>query len=224
MKTATATPSKVEKLLPALLERSTALTVTTKEEYVTAASFLQEAKGFLLKCDQEFDTGIDQAYQLHKTLVAQKKKYTEPAKQAYAAVNQRRIQFEDIQRREQEAERRRLEEIERKRLEKERDDRAAEAREAGDKKASKEILKEEIVVPEIEVPDTLPDVEVPRTQKRWDIKITDPRAVIKACAAAKPGETAYSAAIPDEVYLRKQAVAQKSAFKVAGAIAFEKVI
>lgn len=51
-----------------------------------ANSLLKGIKGLRLQVDQEFDPGIQQAFQTHRTLVAQKRKWTDPLDQAEKAL------------------------------------------------------------------------------------------------------------------------------------------
>jgi hypothetical protein len=63
----------------AILDKVLAIAVVDQASLTVANGYLLEAKAWLRHCDDEFDKGISEAFAHHRTLVAQKKKWTAPA-------------------------------------------------------------------------------------------------------------------------------------------------
>lgn len=68
----------------AVLVKVKAIAVIDQASLTIVNEYLREAKAWLKKCDEEFDEGIAEANVHHKNLVAQKNKWTAPAKEVEA--------------------------------------------------------------------------------------------------------------------------------------------
>ncbi len=60
--------------------------ITNQDDLTEANSLLKGIKGLRLQVDKEFDPGIQEAFAHHRTLVAQKRKWTDPLDQAEKAL------------------------------------------------------------------------------------------------------------------------------------------
>jgi uncharacterized protein len=70
----------------ALVDNVNALVVRTQADLTVAADYLVAIKTLRKRVEAEFDPGIQEAFQHHRTLVAQKRKWTEPLDKAEATV------------------------------------------------------------------------------------------------------------------------------------------
>jgi hypothetical protein len=177
----------------------------------TANGFLKNIKLLIGKIDDSFDPQIDQAHKLHKSLLAEKKKFTAPLEESERIVKRTIAGYlaeEDRKRREAEAERARIEAEARAEADKKL--RAVEKAEAkGDFAKAEAIAQEAVNVMEakIEAAPVVPDAPVASglsLRKVWKFKIKD--------AALLPREYL----IPDEVKIGRVVRALKDDAKIPG--------
>lgn len=94
----------------AIPERALALVVTDQATLDTAKEFLQTVDILRTRIDESFDPQIAQAHKLHKSLLAEKKKFTDPLDGAKMLVSRKAADYIAEQERiRNEAERKRLE-------------------------------------------------------------------------------------------------------------------
>jgi hypothetical protein len=70
-----------------VLTKARELVITNQDELSAADSFRQDIKALLRTIDDAFDPQIEQAYALHRSLLAKKKEFTGPPLQALEVIN-----------------------------------------------------------------------------------------------------------------------------------------
>jgi hypothetical protein len=176
-----------------------------------ANGFLKNVKTLIGKIDASFDPQIEQAHKLHKSLIAEKKKFTAPLEDAERIVKRTIAGYlaeEDRKRREAEAERARIETEARE--EAERKLKAVEKAEAKGDIAKAEAIAQEAantMAAKIDAAPVIPDAPVASglsLRKVWKFRIID--------AALLPREYL----IPDEVKIGRVIRALKDEAKIPG--------
>ena len=176
------------------------LSVATKEEYESAATFLKDIKVLRKQVKETFDPIVKKASDAHREAVRQRKIHEEPLETAERLIKNKMGYYVQEEERKQREERRRLEEEERKRAieqqkreaeeRKQREEQtindAAELEAAGDTEAA-EILLEDM---EMEVPkemETVRPIQQEKTtvqgistKKSWDYEIINPAMINKS--------------------------------------------
>lgn len=187
------------------------LTVSDQQSLDVANGFLRDVKAIGAKIAETFDPQISKAHELHRSLLAEKKKYTAPLDEAERIVKRTIAGYlaeEDRKRREAEAERARIEAEARAEADKKL--RAVEKAEAKGNFAKAEALAQEavnVMEAKIEEAPVVPDAPVATglsLRKVWKFRIKD--------AALLPREYL----IPDEVKIGRVVRALKGDAKIPG--------
>jgi colicin import membrane protein len=119
-----------------VVSRATALVIVTPDDYSAAANFTKEIKSAQKKVDAFFDPVIESAHKTWKATLAQKATFSDPLKQAEAAVKGKQIAWQAEQERIRQAEQRRLQAEADERARKEREKAEAAARLQREKEAA----------------------------------------------------------------------------------------
>ncbi len=167
----------IEEKSAAIVQQANDIVIDTQESYVVATDFLRNVKTAMKLVDETFDPAIKAAHTAHKTLVSEKKKYSEPLENAERAVKIKMVEYTTKQeriRQEQEAKLR----AELVRQEEER--RLAEAKrlqDAGKVEQAEAIIGQPIVAPPVVLPKAAPSVSGIKQRKVWKWRLTDENAV-----------------------------------------------
>ncbi len=164
--------------------------ITTDQIYLDASNYLKFIARLKAKVVSTFKATKEAAWNTHKTVVAEEKKYLDPLKNAESILKNKLIQFKEEERRRLEEERRRLQEEEEKRARIEAQKRAEEARlqeaqaleDAGEKETAEEILSAPTTEAEIKDNLTIQHITAPVAVKaggvsyrdNWQFEIIDP--------------------------------------------------
>jgi hypothetical protein len=190
------------------------LIVKDDETFLSAGLLLKDIKSYDHEVDEICDPGIKRWYDGHRASVADKKKLTEPLREAEENIKGKLAEYNQKIQDKIEQDRRGREKAAQDKAEKERRDAARLAEKAGDKKAAKEILN----TPLAPVPVAPSTMEIPKVQgvsfrKKWNAEITDIKALIAAVAV---GDAPSSLLKIDEVKLRAFASATRGNMNVPG--------
>lgn len=220
--------------------------IDTDALFHTAGSFLLTIKNVRREIDATFDGPIAAAFAAHKSIVAAKKKHTEPVDEAERIVKGKMADYREKQeaearerQRAAEAEARRVQEEQRKAAEAEAKRQAEEARKAevarlkaeGDKAAAKAAAKAPLVVAPVVLPPPAP-VVVPYVapvqaagisfREKWSATVTDFEAMVRAVA---DGKAPLALLLPNDSMLNRHAAAYKDKSPIPGvAFSMEKVV
>ena len=211
------------------LQNATKTEVLSNEDYDAAGNARKEIKYTLKQIANYWAPKKDQAYQLHKSLVAAEKEMTDPLNRADKIIDQRMGDYRrkvEIARQEAERERQR-QEAETRRLEAEAAAKAAEVQRLADEAAQKEELDDEdvqilqmaqaeavkaeqsvVIMPDVYVPPAA-KVEGISVRKIWKARIVDDSLVPVSVVGVMLRPVDMSA-------LNKLAVASKGGFNCPG--------
>ncbi len=202
------------------LEIASKTIVTCDDDYREAANARKWVKDVVVKIKKYWEPKKDQAYQLHKSLVAAEKEMLQPLEKADKEIDQRMSDYRrEVERKRQEAER------ERRRIEEEARKKAEEAQRLADEAATKEELDDDdveilmiaqqeaeaaqsAVLPFEPAPDVA-KVDGISVRKTWKARVVNDALV--------PVSVAGIVIRPiDQSALNKLAVASKGGFKCPG--------
>lgn len=162
-----------------VLARARGLVITNQDELSVADQFRQDIKALLRSIDDAFDPQIEQAFALHRSLLAKKKEFAGPPLRALEIINPRIAEYmkERDRARLQTERERQIKEQEAKRLAEIAVDKASELVDEGRAAEANAVLKEaalkagEIEASAPEVPEKpLADVSLRTT---WDFEVVD---------------------------------------------------
>jgi hypothetical protein len=108
------TPDEVMKEVVTVEDQAKALKVIDSPSYVAAGELWKTIKGIRAKVAETFDSNIKKAHELHKGLVAEKKRHDAPLDEAERMVKQAMSRYDQEQERNRREEQARLEAIARK--------------------------------------------------------------------------------------------------------------
>jgi murein DD-endopeptidase MepM/ murein hydrolase activator NlpD len=111
------TSDEVMKEVISIEDQAKALKIVSRETYIKAGELWKAIKAIRAKVAETFDGNIKKAHELHKSLVAEKKRHDGPLDEAERMVKRGMSDFDLEQERIRQAEQRRLEEIARKEAE-----------------------------------------------------------------------------------------------------------
>jgi transcriptional regulator of heat shock response len=111
------TSDEVMKEVISIEDQAKALKIVSRETYIKAGELWKTIKAIRAKVAETFDGNIKKAHELHKSLVAEKKRHDGPLDEAERMVKRGMSDFDLEQERIRQAEQRRLEEIARKEAE-----------------------------------------------------------------------------------------------------------
>lgn len=161
----------------ALVERSSAITVTDSASYEMAAEFLKLLKGYRKRVADMFGTLVKAAHTAWKEAVATRKRFDQPANEAEYTVKNRMIAWRQEEqekvRREQAAREAEL----RRKAEEARIAEAEAIQAAGDAQQAEAILDQPIQVAPVAPRPVAPKISGVSIRKKWSFRITDPNAV-----------------------------------------------
>jgi hypothetical protein len=158
---------------PTIVEEARGKTITTQEDLEAVVFFIQEMKRFEKAVDDQSDTGIKKAYDLHRQLIADKKKLKDPFTEAIKIVTPKVNAYNKEQERIRKAEQDLLQKIERERAESEAEKTRKEAEFLADILGEEAPEQEPVIVREVYIPPT-PKVAGSYQVEIWDYEIIDP--------------------------------------------------
>jgi len=162
-----------------VMARARGLVITNQDELSAADQFRQDIKALLRSIDEAFDPQIEQAYALHRSLLAKKKEFAGPPLRALEVINPKIAEYikEQDRARFQKERERQISEQEAKRLAEIAVDKASELVDEGRAAEANAVLKEaalkagEIEASAPEIPEKpLADVSLRTT---WDFEVVD---------------------------------------------------
>lgn len=224
-----------------IVRDANALQVQDKASFERADAMLDMLKEQKRRIEAFFEDDIKRAYATWNGLTSKRKAYTDPLDSAIKVVSERWYTFKKAEERKAAEERaaieRELQARERERLQKEADERAAEAKrleeealaatsrdaaleleaQAQETQAQAEQLT--VAAASVQAPviqhasANLPDQTKNSGREKWNFRVLDKVALIKAVAA---GKVSHEALIPHDVYLRSRAKADKDTVQIPG--------
>ena len=216
IKTGALTIPAIESRALSVLTKARGLVITNQDELSAANAFRLDIKALLGTIDDAFDPQIEQAYALHRSLLAKKKEFTGPPLQALDIINPKIADYlkEQDRIRLQKERERQLKEQEAKRLAEKAVDKASELVDKGQVARANAVLQEaaekagviEAAAPEVpEKPQA--DVSLRTT---WDFEVVDAEKIPRKYL------------IPDLVTIGKIVRAMKEQTDIPGIRAFAK--
>lgn len=163
------------------------LQIVDSQSYVNAGEFWKSIKDLRKKIADTFDANIKKAHELHKNLLAEKKKHDDPLNAAERTIKKAMADYDAEQERKRREEQRRIEEVARK-AEEERllaeaiaAEEAAKAAGATQEEAQAEaeqIISQPVYVPPVVIPKAVPKMQGgPVFRTIWKCRIVDPTIV-----------------------------------------------
>lgn len=181
------TPDEVMKEVMSIDDQAKALKVVDSPSYIAAGELWKAIKGIRAKVAEAFDANIKKAHELHKSLVAEKKRHDAPLDEAERMVKQSMSQYDLEQERKRREEQARLEAIARK---EEEDRRLMEAIAAEEEMNRIGMTKDEVAQETaaiLETPVSVAPIVIPKAtpklaggpvyQTRWDYEIVAPNLI-----------------------------------------------
>jgi len=213
------TSDEVMKEVISIEDQAKALKIVSRETYIKAGELWKTIKAIRAKVAETFDGNIKKAHELHKSLVAEKKRHDGPLDEAERMVKRGMSDFDLEQERIRQAEQRRLEEIARKEAE-ERSllEAIAAEEEAKRNGATKEeaaqeaaaIINEPVYVAPVVIPKDVPKMQGgPVYRTIWKARIVNEKII--------PREYL----VPDMVKINGVARSLKGATNIPGVTAYE---
>lgn len=197
------TKEQIEKALVDLREKTTALKVNTADDYKGAGELIKGIKAYKKNVEVVYEPILEREKAALDGTRAEKKAHIEPADRLLAHIDGAMLAWEDEQKRlAKEEQARRDAELKQKAE----DLQLAEANLAeaqGDHAAAEKILAEPVNLPPAPPIKPVPKVAGLARREVWDIEVTDPKLIVADAAA---GKVPSLAVVPDEVWLRRQAV------------------
>lgn len=195
--------------VPIVVQRANALIIATAQDYEAAGTDIRMIKTMRKRIDDTFDDGIDQAHQLHKTLLATKKTFDGPLAMAEATIKNKAAAWSAEQERIRRAEEIRLQEIARRQDEDRRMAEAEALERAGHVDEAAAVIEAPVMAPTIVVPRAVPKVAGMSTRTTWKCRIVNASLIPRQYL------------IPNETQLGQMARAMGRAFLVPGCEAYE---
>ncbi len=199
-----------------VLTRARGLVISSQEDLTAADQFRQDIKALLRSIDEAFDPQIEQAFALHRSLLAKKKEFAGPPLRALELINPKIAEYmkERDRARFQKERERQIKEQEAKRLAEIAVDKASELVDEGRAAEANAVLKEaalkagEIEASAPEIPEKpLADVSLRTT---WDFEVVDAEKIPRKYL------------VPDLVTIGKVVRAMKDQADIPGIRAFAK--
>lgn len=196
------------------LEYATNLIIADDDACKKAIEYEAGLSALIKEIDGTFDPHIRKAHDVHKSLVAEKKKHAEPVEEAKRLIKSKRILYVDEQERIRKAEEARLQ-AEARRLAEERALAEAIAAEAGGQSTqADEILSEPISVPVITMPNTTPKAGVSGAIREiWSAEVV---SLQDLCRAVADGKVSIGYIEPNLQALNSMARSLKANMQVPG--------
>lgn len=190
------------------------------DEYILAGTLWKSGRDMMKAIDDGYDSIITSLHKTHKEAVAKKKSFYAPVEEGVKYVKSLMERFDRQEEEKRQAEQRRLQEIANKEAEERRLQEALEAEAAGETEEAEAILVEQVHVAPVIIPKEIPKVTGgPVFQTRWDMEVVDLKELVRAVAN---GIVPINAILPNEIFLRQQAVSLKEAMNIPGVRAYSK--
>jgi len=188
----------------AIPEQAQALKIVSNETYQQAGTMLTQIKGLRRKIQDVFKPMKDAATKAHRAVLEQERQADAPLVQAERILKPALSAWDTAQEQARRVEEQRLQELARKQEEERKLAEAVALEQAGDNKASEQVMAEPVVAPPVVVARTVPKVQGVSFTERWQFEIVDadkiPRVYLK----------------PDEVKIGAYVRAMKSEALIPG--------
>jgi hypothetical protein len=163
------------------------MVITNQEQYDLCSVFIVGIKELMRQVDETFDKNIADAYALHKSLVATKKKHSDPLKEAEAIVKGKSIAWIEEQRRKEEESQRKAEEEAAKAEAKRKADleeqaKAWEAKGNVAKAEERRAMADQVIVPVKDVQPTFTQAQGQTVRSSWKCEVIDMVALCRLIA------------------------------------------
>ena len=204
-------------------DQAKALKVIDSPSYISAGELWKAIKGIRAKVAETFDANIKKAHELHKSLVAEKKRHDGPLDEAERMVKGAMNRFDQEQERLRREEQARLEAIARKAEEDRRLQEAIEAEAAmkAQGASQEEVAQETAAI--LETPVSVAPVVLPKATPKlqggpvyrevWSAEITDIKSL---CRAVAEGRASTEFVMGNMPALNKMATALKQTMNIPG--------
>lgn len=213
----------LNKEVVSIVDEAKVLIITDSQSYTIAGEFWKSIKELRKKIAATFDHHIKKAHEIHKGLIADKKKDDDPLDDAERIIKRKMADYDQEQKRIRREEQRRLEE-EAIKAEEERllaeaiaVEEAAKAAGASQDEAQAEaeqIINQPVYVPPIVVPKATPKMHGgPVFREIWSAQIVDIRSLCRAVADGKASPECVMGNMP---VLNRMAGALKSTLNIPG--------